>query len=92
MSIIAWIILGLLAGLAAKALLPGEQPGGIIVTTILGVVGALIGGALARAFGLGDPVDAFFDVSTWLAAIIGAVVVLIVWRAVAGGGSRRTAH
>ena len=92
MSIIAWIILGLLAGLAAKAVLPGEQPGGVIVTTILGVVGAIVGGGIARAFGLGDPVDAFFDVSTWLAAIIGAVVVLVVWRAVGGRGSRRAAH
>lgn len=92
MGILGWILLGLLAGAAAKAVLPGEQPGGVIMTTILGVVGAVIGGGIARAFGLGDPIDEFFDVSTWLAAIIGAVVVLMVWGAVAGRGSRRAAH
>ena len=69
MGIIAWIILGLLAGLIAKALLPGEDPGGIIITTLLGVAGALIGGFIVKALGFGDPIDEFFDISTWLGAI-----------------------
>jgi len=84
MGIIGWIILGLLAGLIAKAILPGDDPGGIIVTTIFGVLGALGGGFIAQAIGFGDPIDEFFDFSTWLAAIIGAIVLLLIWRAVSG--------
>jgi uncharacterized membrane protein YeaQ/YmgE (transglycosylase-associated protein family) len=84
MGIIGWIILGLLAGLIAKAILPGDDPGGIIVTTILGVLGALGGGFVAQAIGFGDPIDEFFDWSTWIAAIIGAIVLLLIWRAVSG--------
>ena len=63
MSIIAWIVLGLLVGLIAKAIMPGAERIGIIVTTILGVVGAMLGGFLATAFGFGDPIDEFFDIS-----------------------------
>jgi uncharacterized membrane protein YeaQ/YmgE (transglycosylase-associated protein family) len=84
MGIIGWILLGLLAGIIAKMVLPGDDPGGIIVTTIIGVVGALLGGLIARALGIGDPIDEFFDISTWLAAIIGAIGLLIVWRLVVG--------
>ncbi len=84
MGIIGWILLGLIAGVIAKAILPGNDPGGFIVTTILGIVGALLGGFIARALGLGDPIDEFFDLSTWLAAIIGAIVVLVIYRVVVG--------
>lgn len=83
MGIIGWIILGGLAGALAKLILPGDQPGGIIVTTIVGVVGALIAGFLAQAVGFGDPIDEFFDISTWIAAIVGALALLAVWGAVA---------
>ena len=95
MGIIAWIILGLLAGLIAKALLPGDDPGGIIITTLVGVAGAFIGGFIAKALGFGDPIDEFFDFSTWLGAIIGSVVLLLIYRALVGGMSRgrgRTAY
>jgi uncharacterized membrane protein YeaQ/YmgE (transglycosylase-associated protein family) len=88
MGIIGWIILGLLAGLIAKAILPGEDPGGIIITTLIGIAGALIGGFITRALGFGDPIDEFFDVSTWLGAIIGSIVLLLIFRAVFG--ARRT--
>ncbi|HXV35477.1 MAG TPA: GlsB/YeaQ/YmgE family stress response membrane protein [Gaiellaceae bacterium] len=84
MGIFAWIILGLLAGLIAKALLPGEDPGGIIVTTLLGIAGALVGGFVVRALGFGDPIDEFFDWSTWLGAIAGAVLLLALYRALFG--------
>jgi uncharacterized membrane protein YeaQ/YmgE (transglycosylase-associated protein family) len=84
MGIIGWIVLGLLAGIIAKAILPGDDPGGFIVTAIIGIVGALLGGLIARALGLGDPIDEFFDISTWLAAIIGAIVLLVIYRAVIG--------
>jgi uncharacterized membrane protein YeaQ/YmgE (transglycosylase-associated protein family) len=83
-SIIGWIVLGLLAGLIAKALMPGAERGGIIVTTLLGVAGALVGGFLATALGFGDPIDEFFDLSTWIAAIVGALLILVIWNAVSG--------
>jgi uncharacterized membrane protein YeaQ/YmgE (transglycosylase-associated protein family) len=84
MGIIAWIILGLLAGAIAKALLPGDDPGGFIITTIVGIVGALLGGFVAAAIFGGDPLDEFFDISTWLTAIIGSIVLLLIYRAVVG--------
>ena len=84
MGIIGWIVLGLLAGVIAKAILPGDDPGGFIVTTIIGIVGALVGGAIAGLLGLGDPIDEFFDISTWIAAIVGAIVLLAIYRVVIG--------
>jgi uncharacterized membrane protein YeaQ/YmgE (transglycosylase-associated protein family) len=82
-GILGWILLGFLAGVVARALLPGEERGGCIVTTVLGIAGALLGGFLASIFGLGDPIDEFFDLSTWVAAVLGSIVILAVWRAVA---------
>ena len=87
MGIIAWIVLGLIAGLIARALVRDDPAGGIVATLVVGVVGALGAGFIAQALGLGDPIDEFWDFSTWLAAIIGAVVLLVIWRAVTG--SRR---
>ena len=84
MGIIAFIILGLLAGLIAKAILPGDDPGGLIVTTLIGIAGALIGGFLASALFDAHPLDEFFDVSTWLTAIVGAIVLLLIYRVVVG--------
>ena len=84
MGIIGWIILGLPAGLIAKAILPGEDPGGIIITTLIGIAGALIGGFITKALGFGDPIDEFFDLSTWLGAIIGSIVLLLIYRALFG--------
>jgi uncharacterized membrane protein YeaQ/YmgE (transglycosylase-associated protein family) len=88
MGIIAWIVLGLLAGMIAKAIMPGGERGGLIVTTLLGIAGALVGGFLATALGLGDPVDEFFDISTWVAAVAGALIILFIWNAIT---SRRIA-
>ena len=84
MGIIAFIILGLLAGALAKALLPGDDPGGFIVTALIGVAGALIGGFLAGAIFDADPMDEFFDISTWLTAIVGAIILLLIYRMVIG--------
>jgi uncharacterized membrane protein YeaQ/YmgE (transglycosylase-associated protein family) len=66
----------------AKALLPGDDPGGLIITTIIGVVGAILGGFLAGALFGADPMDEFFDISSWLTAIIGAMVLLVLYRVV----------
>lgn len=84
MTIIGWIILGLIAGAVAKALLPGTQGGGWFITLILGVVGALLGGFLG---GLLFNVDlgGFFDIRTWLLAIGGSVVVLLIYGLVTRG-------
>jgi uncharacterized membrane protein YeaQ/YmgE (transglycosylase-associated protein family) len=79
-GIIGFLILGLIAGAIAKALLPGDDPGGIIITMIIGVAGALLGGFLAGVLFDVDPMDEFFDISTWLTAIVGAIVLLLVYR------------
>ena len=93
MGIIAWIILGLLAGVIAKALLPGDDPGGLIVTTLIGIAGAFIGGLIVKALGFGDPIDEFFDFSTWLGAIAGAILCFSSTALFVGRGTRgRTAY
>ena len=84
MGIIGWVLLGLLAGALAKMLLPGDDPGGFIVTTIIGIIGALAGGFLAAALFGAHPLDEFFDISTWLTAIVGSIVLLLIYRVVTG--------
>ncbi|KOU43374.1 membrane protein [Streptomyces sp. WM6373] len=80
MGILAWILLGLLAGIIAKLLMPGKDPGGIIVTILIGIVGGLLGGWLGKViFGV-DSIDGFFELSTWIAAIVGSLILLIVFR------------
>jgi uncharacterized membrane protein YeaQ/YmgE (transglycosylase-associated protein family) len=91
MGIIAFIILGLLAGAIAKALLPGDDPGGFIITALIGIAGAIIGGFLAAALFDAHPLDEFFDISTWLTAIIGSIVLLLIYRLIVGR-SRRPAY
>ena len=81
MSIIGWIVLGLLAGVIAKAIMPGAERAGIVLTTLLGVAGALLV-FLATALGFGDPIDEFFDLSTWVAAIAGALIIIFIWNAI----------
>ncbi|MGH9183865.1 MAG: GlsB/YeaQ/YmgE family stress response membrane protein [Acidimicrobiales bacterium] len=88
MGIVAFLLLGLLAGGIAKALFPGKDPGGIVVTMAIGVLGALLGGFLATALFDVDTLDEFFDLSTWLTAIAGSVILLAVYRAVTGGTRR----
>jgi uncharacterized membrane protein YeaQ/YmgE (transglycosylase-associated protein family) len=87
MGILGWIVLGLIAGAIAKAIMPGDDPGGIIVTIIIGIVGAIIGGLIASALDIGE-VDEFFDIGTWVIAILGALLLLGVYRLVAGNRAR----
>ena len=89
MGIIAFIILGIIAGYIAKAILPGSDPGGFIITAIVGIVGAILGGFLAGALFDADPLDEFFDISSWLTAIVGAIILLFVYRLVSDRGGRR---
>ena len=80
MSIIGWIIFGLIVGVVAKLLMPGRDPGGMIVTILLGIVGVLIGGFIGRVlgwYGEGDPVG-------FIMAVIGAIVVLFAYRKING--------
>ncbi|WP_335938158.1 GlsB/YeaQ/YmgE family stress response membrane protein [Streptomyces sp. PTD5-9] len=84
MGIISWIILGLVAGVIAKVLLPGRDPGGLIGTTLIGIAGAFVGGWLSAHF-LDRPVQRdFFDLTTWGAAIVGSLVLLIGYRILFG--------
>jgi uncharacterized membrane protein YeaQ/YmgE (transglycosylase-associated protein family) len=80
MGIIAWIILGALAGIIAEKLTGSRT--GLVIATVVGIVGALLGGFLAKAlFGV-DSLDNFFDISTWITAIVGAVVLLLIVRVI----------
>ena len=79
MGIIGWVVLGLIAGVIAKKIMPGAERIGIVITTLLGIGGALLGGFIATAPGFGDPIDEFFDLSTWLAAVLGALILLYLW-------------
>ena len=88
MGIIGWIILGLLAGAIAKALLPGDDPGGIIVTMLIGIAGAIVGGFIASALNIGDLGD-FFDIGTWLIAVLGSLLLLVTYRAITRGRTAR---
>jgi len=83
MGIIGWILLGLIAGAIAKAILPGDDPGGIIVTILIGIAGAIVGGFIASAIGIGD-LDEFFDIGTWVIAIAGSLLLLLLYRAIVG--------
>lgn len=80
MGILSWIVMGLIAGAIAKFVMPGDDPGGFIVTIIIGVVGAIVGGFIATTLGLGDVTG--FNIRSLLIAVGGSVVLLIVWRAI----------
>ena len=87
MGILGWIVLGLIVGAIAKAILPGRQRGGWLITLLLGIVGALLGGFLGSTF-LGVPLGSFFEIRTWLLAIGGSVIVLLIWGLVTRGSRR----
>ena len=78
MSFLAFLVLGLIAGAIAKLILPGKQGGGWFMTLQLGVVGALLGGWLGSLI-LGRPLTEFWDLGTWLLAIGGSIIVLLIW-------------
>jgi uncharacterized membrane protein YeaQ/YmgE (transglycosylase-associated protein family) len=93
MGIIAWIVLGLAAGLLANMLIPGKRSQGLILTCLIGIAGALGGGwAATRLFHVHHALNGFFNLSTWLTAIAGAAVLLFIGHLVTGrsGRSRRT--
>ena len=86
-ALIWWIIVGLIAGVLAKLIMPGDDPGGIIVTIILGMVGAVIGGFLLSMLGIGATGTGF--IWSIIAGIIGSLILLAIYRALIGGRGRR---
>jgi len=78
MGILSWIIFGLIVGALAKLFMPGEDPGGILITIVLGIVGALIGGFVARSLGMGDVTG--FDFRSLVIAILGSIILLVIYR------------
>ena len=91
LAILGWIIFGLIAGVIAKAIMPGKDPGGAIVTIILGIVGAIIGGFISRALGFGGTGDNVSEpgfLVSLVFAVIGALVVLAVYRMLTGRSLR----
>jgi uncharacterized membrane protein YeaQ/YmgE (transglycosylase-associated protein family) len=91
MSIIAWIVLGLVAGFIANRLIPGKSPG-IVITCLLGVCGALLGGWLATKLFHLHTLHGFFNLSTWLTAIAGAAVLLLAYHLATGRSGHRMAR
>jgi uncharacterized membrane protein YeaQ/YmgE (transglycosylase-associated protein family) len=88
MGIIAWIVLGLVAGLIANMLIPGRRQQGLIITCLIGVAGALLGGWLATKIFHIHSLHGFFNVSTWLTAIIGAAILLLAYHLITSQTSR----
>jgi uncharacterized membrane protein YeaQ/YmgE (transglycosylase-associated protein family) len=82
MGLLSWIVFGLIAGVIAKFLMPGKDPGGCIVTMIIGVIGAVVGGYLATLLGFGG--ISGFDWRSLFIAILGSLVLLFVWRLISG--------
>lgn len=79
MGIIAWILFGLIVGIIAKLLMPGRDPGGFIVTMLIGVAGAIVGGYIGRMMGLYGPNEG----AGWIVSILGAVILLALYRMIA---------
>ena len=89
MSIIWTILIGFVVGLLAKFVMPGRDPGGIVGTTLIGIVGAFLGGWLSSQF-LDRPISTdFYDTATWVAAIAGSLVLLIAYRLLFGNSRDR---
>ena len=94
-AIIGWIVFGLIAGLIAKAIMPGRDPGGTIITILLGIAGSLIGGFIGQAlFGYGRPVNDAGDLSqpgflmSLVLAVVGAIALLGIYRVIKGRATR----
>jgi uncharacterized membrane protein YeaQ/YmgE (transglycosylase-associated protein family) len=87
MGFFGFLLLGLIAGAIAKLILPGRQAGGWLITLILGVVGALLGGFLGSLI-FNAPLEDFFSIQTWVLAIVGSLIVLVIYGALTKGRKR----
>ena len=79
LGILSWLVFGLIIGIIAKLLMPGRDPGGFIITILLGIAGALLGGFLGRAMGFYGPNES----AGWITSIIGAIILLVIYRMIA---------
>ncbi|HEV8555333.1 MAG TPA: GlsB/YeaQ/YmgE family stress response membrane protein [Actinophytocola sp.] len=86
---VAWIMLGIIAGVFAKSLLAGKARYGVVVTTLVGIAGALLGGWAASELFHANGADRFFDLLTWLTAIAGSAVLLLVYHVITSSSPRR---
>jgi uncharacterized membrane protein YeaQ/YmgE (transglycosylase-associated protein family) len=86
-GIISWIVLGLIAGVIAKLLMPGKDPGGCIITILLGIAGAFVGGWVGKTL-FHVQLGKFFDLRTWGLAILGSLIILACYRLLVGGRNR----
>jgi uncharacterized membrane protein YeaQ/YmgE (transglycosylase-associated protein family) len=86
-GIVSWIVLGLIAGVIAKILMPGKDPGGCIITILLGIGGAFVGGWVGKTL-FHTEIGTFFDLRTWGLAILGALIILVGYRLITGGRRR----
>ena len=82
MGFLSWILLGLVVGVLAKWLLPGKDPGGFIITILIGIAGAVVGGYLATLLGLGAVTG--FNLGSLAIAVVGAILLLLVYRKISG--------
>jgi uncharacterized membrane protein YeaQ/YmgE (transglycosylase-associated protein family) len=82
MGWLVWIGLGLVAGILAKWIMPGRDPGGVIITIVIGIVGALLGGFISAQLGLGDLTG--FDIRSVIIAVLGAILLLFIYRRIKG--------
>jgi uncharacterized membrane protein YeaQ/YmgE (transglycosylase-associated protein family) len=82
-GILSWILLGLIAGVLGKLIMPGRDPGGFIITILLGIAGAFLGGFVVSLLGFGSIQE--FNLGSIVAATIGAIILLAIYRALAGG-------
>jgi uncharacterized membrane protein YeaQ/YmgE (transglycosylase-associated protein family) len=87
MGILAWIVVGLIGGAIAKMLMPGNDPGGLILTILLGIAGAVVGGFVAVALNLSNGVDDF-DIGSIALSVLGSMLLLFVYRLATGGGDK----
>ena len=88
MGILAWIVVGFIGGAIAKMLMPGNQPGGLILTVLLGIAGAIVGGFIAVALNVSNGVDDF-DMGSIVLSVVGSMLLLFVYRLATGGGGTR---
>jgi uncharacterized membrane protein YeaQ/YmgE (transglycosylase-associated protein family) len=82
MSFIAWLVFGLIAGAIAKLLMPGDQKGGCLMTSLLGIIGAVVGGWIGTLMGFGTVTQ--FDVRSMAIAVVGSLIILLIFRVVFG--------
>jgi uncharacterized membrane protein YeaQ/YmgE (transglycosylase-associated protein family) len=92
MGILAWIILGLVAGLIGNMLIPGRRSQGLLLTCLIGIAGALGGGWAATQLFHVHTLHGFFNASTWLTAIVGSAILLLAYHLLSGQTSHRRAH